>query len=387
MTIVVTLSIAENNTFDIASLYGFEAISSCCYFELNSYCHDINKVTLGQYGRINICSEKSNQTFHGIITQVNTIRRKHHQSYYRVTLRSTLWLLKKPIYPAIYDDLTVNEMITSLLSRHHINHHIQIQDNRIRQRWVNQGENELIFLKQILADNELIFYIEQSLDTEKVIISNNHSQYEQPLTRYHRFNGSDYYREEIKDHNNPFPQNTFTSLRPEPCTLLNKHFQINIPWDKNHRPLESSLTARTLLPRHNITQGTHFLNSKPTPGLCYFLNNDPNQAIWLGTFMQHSTLPTGISTNQHQLNGFTPQKNQALAIISGGRFCINAENITRLQSHNHSGYATDNGNIIIQCENHLTIKGEREIVLKTQKSTIIIDQNGITIEANLVALN
>ncbi len=124
--------------------------------------------------RLGIYDRYQNPRFlHGVITNISRGIGGLHRSFYKVTLRPTLWRLTQSSDSRIWQQKSVPEIVKQVLSEHDImdTEWRLAESHPTREFLTQRQERHLPFITRILAEEGIFYFFEHQSDRHKIIFT------------------------------------------------------------------------------------------------------------------------------------------------------------------------------------------------------------------------
>ncbi|MBU2980574.1 type VI secretion system tip protein VgrG [Lentibacter algarum] len=188
---ILTTPLAEEDTLLFSSLSGADHISQCFDFTVLAHSYDPNIAGTDLLGQMVTVAVTSNpdapddaRYFHGMVDQFRFEGNDDADMFvYRLTLRPKFWLLSKTTDNRIFQDQSVEEIVTSLLSEHGIDDfRLELSGSATEPRdyCVQFGESDLDFIQRLLEHEGAFYYFQFEEDKHTLVISDDSESLETP---------------------------------------------------------------------------------------------------------------------------------------------------------------------------------------------------------------
>lgn len=173
------------NEFQVRRFRGTEGMSQLFRFEIDLACTDPDvplSDPIGRAARLTITGEHGPRHFHGIIGRFESTGEGPSDCHYRAELVPQMWLLTHRYDSRIFQNKTVAEIVTDVLTRAGIPsdrfEFILAERHPRRDYCVQYRETDYNFVARLLEEEGIYYYFDHSAEAHKLVMSDCDAAYQ-----------------------------------------------------------------------------------------------------------------------------------------------------------------------------------------------------------------
>ncbi|NOZ55154.1 MAG: type VI secretion system tip protein VgrG [Gammaproteobacteria bacterium] len=220
-----------NDELKVIDFAGTEGVSQCFAFTLTLACRESKldfSTIIGKLGVLTFYDDKKDveRYVSGIITRIQQADEGHRLTSYSAVLMPRVWLLQHKQDCRIFQNLTVEEIITEVFKAANIpaeSYKFTLQGNhQSREYCVQYRETDLRFIERLMQQEGIFYYFEHTADSHLLVISD-HLSIHKPISAkstvvYHSPTGT------VSTEDSIYPYHYSEEIRPGKVTLTDYNF-------------------------------------------------------------------------------------------------------------------------------------------------------------------
>ena len=168
----------DDNELHVLAFHGSEAMSQPFSFSLDLACRaanlDLSRV-VGQPGLLTLTRAGQSRYVQGIVSQMEQRRRGSTYTHYDATLVPRAWRMEHRTDCRIYQNQTIRQVISSVLSDHSVENRFRCRGNQDppeREYCVQYRESDWNYISRLLEEEGFFYFYEHTDSDHTLVISN-----------------------------------------------------------------------------------------------------------------------------------------------------------------------------------------------------------------------